>query len=49
MGGGADSSVSGSYPVLAPRPVGQWISKLYKDRLNQFTSGGQYESQNLLA
>ena len=38
MGGGQDSSSKSSYPVLAPRPVGQWISKLYKDRLHQFTS-----------
>lgn len=49
MGGGQDSPSGSSYPVLAPRPVGQWISKLYKDRLHQFTSTGQYESQNLLA
>ncbi|SPN97108.1 probable alpha-mannosidase [Cephalotrichum gorgonifer] len=49
MGGGEDRSSKTSYPVLAPRPVGQWISKLYKDRLSQFTSGGQYESQNLLS
>ena len=49
MGGGQDSSATSSYPVLAPRPVGQRITKLYKDRLNQFTSSGQYESQNLLA
>lgn len=49
MGGGEDNSSKSSYPVLAPRPVGQWISKLYRDRLSQFTSRGQYESQNLLS
>lgn len=49
MGGGVEGSTKSSYPVLAQRPVGQWISKLYKDRLHQFTSTGQYESQNLLA
>ncbi|KAL8297527.1 hypothetical protein RB597_006560 [Gaeumannomyces tritici] len=38
-----------SYPVRAPKPVGQWISNLYRDRLTQFLSGGQYEGQNLLA
>lgn len=37
------------YPVQAPKPVGQWISGIYRDRLNQLLSGGQYESQNLLA
>lgn len=49
MGGGDEGSTKSTYPVLAQRPVGQWISKLYKDRLHQFTSTGQYESQNLLA
>jgi alpha-mannosidase len=38
-----------SYPEQAPKPVGKWISNLYKDRINQFTAGGQYEKQNLNA
>lgn len=38
-----------SYPAQAPKPVGQWISNLYKDRINQFTAGGQYERRNLNA
>ncbi|PKS12023.1 hypothetical protein jhhlp_001319 [Lomentospora prolificans] len=47
MGGGEESMSKSSYPVLAPRPKGQWITNLYRDRLNQFTSGGQYETENL--
>ncbi|KAL9623961.1 MAG: hypothetical protein Q9160_001714 [Pyrenula sp. 1 TL-2023] len=38
-----------SYPKLATRPVGQQIESIYTDRLRQFTSGGQYSSQNLVA
>jgi alpha-mannosidase len=38
-----------SYPAQAPKPVGQLISNLYKDRINQFTGGGQYEKRNLNA
>lgn len=45
----ANSSTNSSYPQLAVRPVGQWIAKLYRDRINQFTATGQYEEQNLLA
>ncbi|KAK3904849.1 glycoside hydrolase [Staphylotrichum tortipilum] len=37
------------YPLRAPRPVGQLISNIYRDRINQFYSGGQYESHNLRA
>jgi alpha-mannosidase len=37
------------YPAQAPKPVGQWISNIYKDRINQFTAGGQYEKYNLNA
>lgn len=37
------------YPLRAPKPVGQLISHIYKDRINQFYSRGQYERQNLLA
>ncbi|KAJ5769373.1 CAZyme family GH38 [Penicillium odoratum] len=36
-------------PVLAERPVGQRITKIYTDRLKQFTAKGQYEGQNLLS
>jgi alpha-mannosidase len=46
MGGEASSKPS-SYPKLAARPVGQQIRDIYKDRLRQFTAGGQYEGQNL--
>lgn len=38
-----------SYPSQAPKPVGKWIPNLYKDRINQFTGGGQYEKYNLNA
>jgi alpha-mannosidase len=44
-----DKKPKSSYPSQAPKPVGQWISKLYKDRINQFTGGGQYEKYNLNA
>jgi len=37
------------YPVLAPKPVGQLISNIYRDRINQFYSRGQWEKNNLLA
>lgn len=51
MGGQTDTQKKpqSSYPAQAPRPVGQWISNIYKERLRQFTSGGQYEKQNLSA
>ena len=49
MGGETHTKPSGSsYPKMAAGPVGQQIHSIYKDRLGQFTSGGQYESQNLL-
>ncbi|AEO66050.1 12772663-f14d-487e-9a98-def02d04d28d [Thermothielavioides terrestris] len=35
------------YPLRAPKPVGQMISNIYRDRINQFYSGGQYEHQTL--
>ncbi|KAJ5111391.1 hypothetical protein N7532_001926 [Penicillium argentinense] len=38
-----------SLPRLAERPVGQRITKIYTDRLKQFTSTGQYEGQNLVS
>lgn len=37
------------YPQLAPKPVGQLITNIYKDRINQFYSGGQWEKVNLRA
>lgn len=54
MGGDAPHLVSASGPVpvlprLAERPVGQRITKIYTDRLRQFTSKGQYEGQNLVS
>lgn len=35
------------YPQLAAHPVGQWIPQIYKERISQFYSGGQYEHKNL--
>ncbi len=49
--GGGDSAppVAGlSTPFLAPKPVGQWISPIYRERLEQFYTGGQWEKFNLL-
>lgn len=36
------------YPRLAEAPVGKQISNIYRDRLRQFTDGGQYYNQGLL-
>ena len=49
MGGETTSRVESSYPQLVSGPVGQQIESIYTDRIRQFTSGGQYEKQNLLA
>ena len=51
MGGGdkAPPLAGSEYPLLAPKPVGQRIENLYRDRISQFYSGGQYEKVNLLA
>lgn len=50
MGGETQSQISGiSYPKLAAGPVGQQINSIYRGRLDQFTSHGQFESQNLQA
>lgn len=38
---------SGSYPKLASGPVAKQIHSIYRSRLNNFTSGGQYEGSNL--
>ncbi|RWA11413.1 hypothetical protein EKO27_g3703 [Xylaria grammica] len=42
-------SIAAEYPVRAPAPVGKRISKIYKERIEQFYSKGQWEKQNLLA
>lgn len=52
MGGDAPHlapTPSNSLPRLAERPVGQRITKIYTDRLKQFTATGQYEGQNLVS
>ncbi|KAI4262004.1 MAG: hypothetical protein L6R42_002812 [Xanthoria sp. 1 TBL-2021] len=49
MGGGKPQTPSTLLPKLAARPVGQQIHSIYKERLGQFTSNGQYSSQNLQA
>ncbi|EXJ69120.1 alpha-mannosidase [Cladophialophora psammophila CBS 110553] len=49
MGGETSSRATSSYPRLSTHPVGQKIQSIYTDRLRQFTSGGQYEKENLLA
>ncbi|KAI9803462.1 MAG: hypothetical protein M1825_001805 [Sarcosagium campestre] len=48
MGGESGWKPAGNnYPKLSAGPVGQQISGIYRDRLRQFTSKGQYEGQNL--
>ncbi|PIA93044.1 Alpha-mannosidase [Cercospora beticola] len=42
------TSSTAQYPQLAARPKGKLIHDIYRDRLNQFTSGGQYKEQGLL-
>jgi alpha-mannosidase len=50
MGGEMGSTKpKASYPQLAPHPVGQKISHIYRDRINQFFDGGQYGRNNLNA
>ncbi|KAL8898042.1 MAG: hypothetical protein Q9192_002274 [Flavoplaca navasiana] len=49
MGGGKPQMPSSSLPKLVPGPVGQQIHSIYQERLGQFTSNGQYSSQNLQA
>lgn len=41
--------VASNYPTLAAAPKGKRISKIYKDRIEQFYKPGQYETQNLLS
>ncbi|KAL8694065.1 MAG: hypothetical protein Q9218_001243 [Villophora microphyllina] len=49
MGGGNPTNPGTSLPKLSSGPVGQQIHSIYKERLRQFTSNGQYGSQNLQA
>ena len=51
MGGETAESakLKSTYPKLSEKPIGQWIPNLYKDRISQFYSGGQYEGKNLKA
>jgi hypothetical protein len=52
MGGDANNRlmpVSTSYPKTAAGPVGKQIHSIYESRLRQFTDGGQYREQGLLA
>jgi hypothetical protein len=44
-----EEKLKSSYPTRAPKPVGQLIHAIYKERLEMFYSGGQYESKNLRA
>ncbi|KAH9883251.1 glycoside hydrolase family 38 protein [Xylariomycetidae sp. FL2044] len=37
------------YPQLASRPIGKRISRIYKERINQFYGTGQWEKVNLRA
>lgn len=45
----SEAAESKGYPQLSERPVGQWIPRIYKDRIAGFTSGGQYQSKNLIS
>ncbi|KAJ8126457.1 hypothetical protein O1611_g7180 [Lasiodiplodia mahajangana] len=45
----AQKSVATEYPIRAPAPVGKRISRIYKERIEQFYSTGQWQKQNLLA
>ncbi|KAL6232540.1 hypothetical protein BDW75DRAFT_217680 [Aspergillus navahoensis] len=48
MGGDVPRKAPSSLPRAPDGPVGQRIRSIYTDRLKQFTSSGQYQSQNLL-
>ncbi|KAL4882791.1 glycosyl hydrolases family 38 N-terminal domain-containing protein [Aspergillus karnatakaensis] len=48
MGGDVLRQAPSTLPRASDAPVGQRIRKIYTDRLGQFTSSGQYESQNLI-
>ncbi|KAF2997795.1 Glycoside hydrolase, 38 vacuolar alpha mannosidase [Neopestalotiopsis sp. 37M] len=43
------AAATSNYPAQATAPIGKRISKIYKERITQFYSGGQWEKQNLLA
>ena len=48
MGGGFHRSMAeSSLPKLSAGPVGQQIHSIYRERLGQFSSTGQYSSDNL--
>lgn len=49
MGGNRPLQTPISLPRISSRPVGQRIKGIYTDRLNQFTSTGQYEHENLVS
>ncbi|KAJ9142052.1 Alpha-mannosidase [Pleurostoma richardsiae] len=51
MGGERDvvAKPKSSYPTRAPKPVGQWIADIYRNRINQFYASGQWEERNLLS
>jgi len=50
MGGDTKGNTAkADYPQLAPGPVGQRISNIYKERISQFYSGGQWDQVNLLS
>jgi alpha-mannosidase len=44
-----EEKLKSSYPTRAAKPVGALIPDIYKNRLEMFYSGGQYESKNLKA
>ncbi|KAL4992077.1 glycosyl hydrolases family 38 N-terminal domain-containing protein [Aspergillus falconensis] len=48
MGGDILRQAPSSLPRGPDGPVGQRIRSIYTDRLKQFTSSGQYQSQNLI-
>lgn len=53
MGGERDLSRLGepksNYPVLAEKPVGKWIEKIYLDRIEGTYKDNQYRNDNLTA
>ncbi|KAI9770329.1 MAG: Glycoside hydrolase, 38 vacuolar alpha mannosidase [Geoglossum simile] len=49
MGGETQAKPTSQYPKLSAGPVGQQIRSIYRSRLDQFTSTGQYERNNLLS
>jgi alpha-mannosidase len=47
--GEALATTAQPYPIKAPGPVGKKITSLYKKRLVNFFTPGQWEKVNLLA